>query len=283
MLFSTNMSKKRILIVYRINSEKAKTTAISLKEALKTDYAPYCLSVEKLEGSEISDAPHLCVILGGDGTYLSATQYLLNKGFYKVPCLGINLGSLGFLTENRLEELENLIKLGTSEQLKTEKRSLIALEIKGQQKGFALNDIVIERGASPRLVNFSISYKNELVTETKADGLIISTPTGSTAYNLAAGGPILHPEVSAFVVTPISPHSLTSRPLIFSDQNELQIRILGKDRTAQINLDGKKLLQINDDCLLKIKKADQAHIMYKKTSSSFFSLLREKLKFGDRA
>jgi NAD+ kinase len=158
----------------------------------------------------------------------------------------------------------------------------------------ALNDIVIERGSLSQLINISIHSEKMLVSEIKADGLIIATPTGSTAYNLSAGGPILHPESRVFVVTPIAPHSLTSRPLIFPDDIQLSFRMVNKlqaDRPsirsskdrAHFVVDGVKVDDISQDDEILIRRHKVDHLMVRDPAQNFFHLLREKLKFGDRA
>ena len=146
----------------------------------------------------------------------------------------------------------------------------------------ALNDIVIERGSFSQLISTAVYFDKSLVNNIKADGLIISSPTGSTAYNLAAGGPILHPEVNALVVTPVAPHSLTTRPLIFPDNKKLTLRLDMLTSIAHLIVDGQKVLELSHEDEVTISRSSTDHLMIRKPNHNFFDLLKEKLKFGDR-
>ncbi|MES2857010.1 MAG: NAD(+)/NADH kinase, partial [Bdellovibrionota bacterium] len=172
------------------------------------------------------------VVLGGDGTYLAAVRMLEGRN---TPILGVNMGSLGFLTETRIEDLYKAVIDTIKGKMEFRPRAMLHIEVKRKGKRVAthvaLNDAVLERGSNTHLINIEIHSRKQLVGKVKADALIIATPTGSTAYNLAAGGPILHPEVHAIVVTPVCPHALTSRPLIFPDDQELSFKVLNKDKT----------------------------------------------------
>jgi len=159
---------------------------------------------------------------------------------------------------------------------------------KGKKKfeGLALNDIVIERGSLSQLIGLAIRCDRKLVSEVKADGLIVASPTGSTAYNLAAGGPILHPDVKSLVVTPIAAHALTSRPLIFPDDSKLTFKLIGKSELnkdrAHFVVDGMKIDQLSADDELVVRRSQSDHWMVRDPNQNDFTLLREKLKFGDR-
>ena len=238
-----------------------------------------CEKSIEIDGEQELDQLDLVIVLGGDGTYLKTVNLL---GDRQTPILGVNLGSLGFLTDNRLEDLESTLNTTFKNQMKTEARSMLEALVNAKTKFTALNDIVIERGGQTHLLNLGLYYDHQLVTETKADGLILSSPTGSTAYNLAAGGPLLHPEVKAMVITPICPHSLTTRPMIFPDHKEIQIRILGENTKALLTIDGEMSMELNPSHQLTIKKHLKDHPMIKDPSHNFFNLLREKLKFGER-
>jgi NAD+ kinase len=226
----------------------------------------------------------LVIVLGGDGTYLEAVRLL---GDERVPLLGVNMGSLGFLTVTRVQDLYPIIELALKGQLEIKRRSMIRVQIrragKSRHEFYALNDMVIERGGQSHLIHISLTVDKLPITTIKADGLILATPTGSTAYNLAAGGPILHPEVDAFVVTPICPHSLTSRPFIFPDSRKIQLALIGQGARATITVDGQKdaLIGPNDEVWVERHSAD--HLFLRKVGHNFFSLLKEKLKFGERA
>src|SRR5690606_17908640 len=208
-------AKKKVLIVYRPHKSEPWKAAQELAKWLSGQNAEvYTHSDQKLiPGTKtVSQASlkniNFAVVLGGDGTYLRAVR-MLDK--IKLPIIGVNLGSLGFLTEVTVEEMFTIVQRGLKGKFDLEPRSMIDISVKKNKKTVhftALNDIVIERGPYSRLISLAIYSNNSLITELKADGLIVSTPTGSTAYNLAAGGPIVHPEVKAIVITPICPHSL---------------------------------------------------------------------------
>lgn len=288
-------ASKSIAIVYRPDTAPAYTLAkaltIWLKErGFKVFTAPeqkVITGTTLLKKAEV-EKMSLVIVLGGDGTYLRAVRMLAGKS---VPILGVNLGSLGFLTPTRADELFTAVEDTLQNKMELRPRSMIHVQLlrKGRKKLdlLALNDIVIERGSLSQLINISIHSEKLLVSEVKADGLIIATPTGSTAYNLSAGGPILHPESKVFIVTPIAPHSLTSRPLIFPDDIQLTFRLVGKlqnkkDR-AHFVVDGMKVDDISDDDELIIRRNKMDHLMVKDPNQNYFHLLREKLKFGDRA
>ncbi len=297
------MSKRRLVVgtsrsialVYRPDTAPALTLAKALTLWLKErDCKVYTAPEQKLiAGTTMlkrSDfhKMSLVIVLGGDGTYLRAVRLLEGKS---IPILGINLGSLGFLTPTRADELFTAVEETLHNRMEQRPRSMIHVELlrKGKKKLelLALNDIVIERGSLSQLINISIHSEKLLVSEVKADGLIIATPTGSTAYNLSAGGPILHPESKVFVVTPIAPHSLTSRPLIFPDDIQLSFKLVGKLQTrkdrAHFVVDGMKVDDISDGDELIIRRNKIDHLMVRDPNQNYFHLLREKLKFGDRA
>jgi NAD+ kinase len=238
-----------------------------------------CPESHKITNESDFDKIDLLIVLGGDGTYLQAVRMLNGR---QTPIVGVNLGSLGFLTDNRIEEIQTIIKSTLKNEMESRPRSILNISINGKQSHLALNDMVIERGDRTHLLNIGIYCDGQLVTETKADGVIVASPTGSTAYNLAAGGPILHPEVNAIVVTPICPHSLTTRPIIFPDDREITFQIIGNKRSALLTIDGQKALEINSTHKLTVKRNPQDHFIIRHPTHNFFNLLREKLKFGER-
>ncbi len=237
----------------------------------------------KLVGTKDLDRLDLVVVLGGDGTYLGAVRML---GTHAVPVLGVNMGSLGFLTQTRVEDLFNTVISTLANKMDFRPRSMLNIEIrrKGKVRGayMALNDAVLERGSITHLINIEIHSEALEVGQVKADALIIATPTGSTAYNLAAGGPILHPETRAIVVTPVCPHALTSRPIIFPDDQRLHFHVMQKDKNAILTVDGVNRGEITFEDEVSVTRAPIDHITVRKSSHNFFQLLREKLKFGER-
>jgi NAD+ kinase len=224
------------------------------------------------------------IALGGDGTYLNAVQMMEGR---QTPILGVNMGSLGFLTVFRIEDLYKAIELTLEHKMDFRMRSMLQVTVtrKGKVRAqyVALNDAVLERGSSTHLINIAVFSQKHLVGEVKADALVVGSPTGSTAYNLAAGGPILHPDVKAIVLTPVCPHALTSRPLIFPDDQQLCFRILTKNRPAILTVDGIGRGELTIDDEVSIVRSPKNHYVIRLQGSNYFSLLREKLKFGERA
>lgn len=285
-------TQKNIAIVYRPETPAALSLATTLSQWLKEkSYKVFTAPEQKvIKGTSLMKTANrlkdmsLMIVLGGDGTYLRAVRLLGGKS---IPILGINLGSLGFLTPTRADELFTAVDEALKNKMDLQPRSMIQVSLirKGKLKQdlLALNDIVIERGSLSQLINIAIHSEKKLVSELKADGLIIATPTGSTAYNLAAGGPVLHPEADVFVVTPIAPHSLTSRPIIFPDSIQMTFRLVGKLQKAHFVVDGVKINDITLDDEIVIKRHKQDHLMVNDPGYNYFHLLREKLKFGDRS
>ena len=281
---------KTIAIMYRPGTEAAMKQAVELAEWLTSEgFKVYSSPDQKLlerspvVNPKVLDAIDWVIALGGDGTYLRAVRMMEGR---QTPILGVNMGSLGFLTETRLEDLYKAVSLTLNGKMEFRPRAMLFIEIRRGEKimsrHIALNDIVLERGSNTHLINIEISSQKYLVASVKADALIIASPTGSTAYNLAAGGPILHPEVHAMVVTPVCPHALTSRPLIFPDDQELSFRVLTRDKKAVLTVDGVNCgeITVQDEVMVVRNRID--HFVIRKPSANYFTLLREKLSFGQR-
>lgn len=280
---------KSISIVYRSDSDTALTLAEELVTYLKNksvEHIEHFASTELTEGcfSQLKPAPETVLVLGGDGTYLSASRALVNLD---IPLVGVNLGSLGFLTENKSDEVYSLIDKVLQGKLETCERSLMNVTIlnKGEEvKNIkALNDVVLERGARPQLLRMKIFSENHLLNDVKADGLIVATATGSTAYNLAAGGPILFPETKAFTITAVAPHNLTTRPIVLPDEHEIRLQLAHGPQKASLTIDGIHIQEIDSSFEIQIKKSKESLLVLKDPFHNYFDLLREKLKFGERA
>lgn len=268
---------KNVGLFLRKETKQASEAAKKIESMLKKAKVNCTVIGEKIKNISNID---LMVVLGGDGTYLKAMSLLKDKS---IPMIGINLGSLGFLTENRIEEMEEVIQYALKGKLVEHWRTLLKVEVK--QKKFSclsLNDIVLERGNFTHLINVAIYCDDKLVTETKADGMIVASPTGSSAYNLAAGGPLMHPDCKAMVVTPVCAHSLTTRPIIFPDDRKLKLQVLGKDRTAILTIDGSRTLELNEKDTVTVHVDKTKQLCLRHPKYGFFHLLREKLKFGER-
>ena len=283
-------SPRNIAIMYRPGTEQALKQARELAIWLQEQgFRVYCTPGQTLVKGchritrRTLDGLDWVIVLGGDGTYLKAVAMLEGR---QAPILGVNMGSLGFLTETRLADLYKSVLYTLEGKMEFRPRSMLRIEVRraGRVKSqhLALNDAVLERGSNTHLINIEIHSQKNLVGHVKADALVVASPTGSTAYNLAAGGPILHPEVRAIVVTPVSPHALTSRPLIFPDDQQLSLRLLNRDKNAILTVDGMNCGTITIDEEVVIVRSDFDHFVIRKPSANYFGLLREKLKFGQR-
>ncbi len=230
--------------------------------------------------SEFVDKVDILVSMGGDGTMLASARAVGSAG---TPILGINLGSLGFLTQLTPQQLVTSLDAIVKGEYSLEKRMLLQAEVDGidlVESPFALNDVVIDNGPISRVIDIRLAVNKEEIVTYKADGLIISTPTGSTAYSLAAGGPILHPKMEAMIAAPISSFSLNTRPMIFSDEDILEISVLGGEHQAQITIDGQVTLPIKDSSKITIRKADFHTQFIIFPDSSFYRVLRNTLHWG---
>ena len=227
-------------------------------------------------------SPYLALVLGGDGTLLSAARAVAKAG---TLILGVNLGTLGFLTEVPLADLYPALDAVAKGEYVVESRSmLICSLIRGDEvvaTHQALNDVVVSKSAIARLNYFELFVDAEFVSSYKADGLIIATPTGSTAYSLGAGGPILKPDVDAFVITPVSPHGLTHRPVVVRDTVEIEIRVKTAEEEAYLSLDGQVGMPVRDGDVVRCVKAEYPARLLR-FHKTFFEVLATKLKWGDR-
>jgi NAD+ kinase len=233
-----------------------------------------------LPSDQLAAAVDVVTVFGGDGTFLYAARLVASSG---VPILGVNLGALGFLTEVKLEEVKPALESLVSGNYEIEERMPLQVEVRRGGRTLAqyraLNDAVINKGAISRVIDLEVGVNGQLVTVTRADGLIISTPTGSTAYSLSAGGPILYPTLGAFIITPICPHTLTNRPVVVPDRALVDI-CLHRGADVMLTVDGQVGMTLEPMDRLTIGKAVPNVRVVQPAGSTFFSLLREKLKWG---
>lgn len=282
---------KRIAIVYRLKTAEAVALAKKINVWLKErGYEVFTAPQQTLipgtkavKTKAALDKIGLVIALGGDGTYLRAVRILEGR---QIPIVGINMGSLGFLTGHRVEETFQVLEQTLDNKMDLRPRSMIHVLVRRKGKiraeYHALNDVVMERGQGSHLINVAVYSEKFLVSEVKADGFIIASPTGSTAYNLAAGGPILHPEAKVFVVTPVAPHSLTSRPLILPDELTMFFKMNSRSQKVQLIVDGQNETEITPEDEVVIQRSGFDHWVLRSPKHDFFELLRDKLKFGDR-
>jgi NAD+ kinase len=226
--------------------------------------------------------PEFALVLGGDGTLLSAARAVAHEG---VPILAVNLGSLGFLTEVPLNELYAALEAVDRGECPVEERSVLDCRLVRSEeciaRNFALNDVVVNKSAISRLVEFDLYIDNNFVFQYKADGVIIATPTGSTAYSLAAGGPVLMPSVDAFVVTPVCPHSLTHRPLVVTETSQIELRVETGEEQAFLSIDGQVGVPVQQGDRVLCQRAEHK-VKLMRIRRTFFDVLRNKLKWGQR-
>ena len=225
----------------------------------------------------------MIIVLGGDGTLLSVARLV---GDHEVPILGVNLGGLGFLTEITLEELYRVLERVMQGDFATDERVVLNAAVirRGERMAefIVLNDAVINKGALARIIDLETTINGEYLTTFKSDGLIISTPTGSTAYNLSAGGPIVYPSLHCIIITPICPHTLTNRPIVIPDDVEIRAMLKTKQQEVILTLDGQQGFTLEFEDVVEVRKAEGRILLIKSPYRHYFELLREKLKWGER-
>ncbi len=242
--------------------------------------------LSELEGVERTRIPELAdavVVFGGDGTLLSVAR--LTRG-HSCPILGVNLGSLGFLTEVTLDRLYSDLRSLIDGDFRLEERSMLQAELKkkGAANGdlfHALNDMVINKAALARVITVDAFFGEQFIASFVADGIIVSTPTGSTAYNLSAGGPIVHPALESILITPICPHTLTNRPLIIPPNEEVRF-LLRSGRDVMLTIDGQVGVEFEEGDEVICTQSDDKVQLVRPSDKCFFDVLREKLKWAKR-
>lgn len=231
----------------------------------------------------MSEKVDLLIVLGGDGTLLSAARALRGS---KVPILAVNLGGLGFLTSVTLDELYSVLDQVLGEKHHTSERMMLDAEIcrngKTAERQCALNDAVANKAALARMLDFDVFVNQDHVGRYRADGLIVATPTGSTAYSLAAGGPIVHPDLDAFVITPICPHMLTNRPLVIPSTARVEIDFGPTNDPVYLTLDGQIGFQLEPADRVAITKSASKVVYIRPPQKTYFEILRSKLRWGER-
>ncbi len=257
--------------------------AHSYRVIIDPETATYVGGHEVVPRSQMaSRALDLVIVLGGDGTLLSAARV---TAAIDVPLLGVNLGTLGFLTDVPVHSLYSMLDAIADGKASTEERALMQCqllrgnEVRGSYLVF--NDAVVNKTALARLNDYELFVDGVFVSSYRSDGMIVATPTGSTAYSLSAGGPIVTPTVKAFVVTPVSPHSLTHRPLVVPDSVEIEILLRSAEEVAYLSLDGQPGLDLQDGYRVRCRRSEH-HVTLFRTGSDFFHALRTKLKWGER-
>ncbi len=236
-----------------------------------------------LTRNEMPGEVDLLIVLGGDGTLLATARALNRK---HVPILAVNLGGLGFLTVISQEELYPTLEMALAGKLQADRRVQIEAEMVRADEVIAsflaLNDVVLNKGAIARILDFDLRVDGKFISTYKSDGLIVSTPTGSTAYSLAAGGPVIVPTVEAFIVTPICAHTLTNRPLVLPDTVTIEVLVKSQREAAYLTVDGQMGVATRSDDIVRIRKSTSYVDLLRPPEKEYFAVLRKKLKWGER-
>lgn len=276
---------KTVGIVVKPGHEKAEETARELAKWL-ADHRLKCVaepvSSELIHGDTTPDLEaDLIVVLGGDGTMLSTSRLV---GDRDVLVLGVNYGSLGYLTDFRIEEMFSALDAIIAGNYEVDRRVMLDVEHSSSKAptsfGRVLNDLVVNKAAIARIIRMEVRLNGLFVNTFRADGLIVATPTGSTAYNLSAGGPIIYPSMNAVVLTPICPFTLTNRPIVIPDTAEIEITLDNENEGVILSLDGQTGFSMKAGDRVKIRKSKTTFNLVQPTNRNYFDVLRDKLKWG---
>jgi NAD+ kinase len=239
-------------------------------------------SIEIVEQEKLAARADLIVVLGGDGTMIATSRMI---GDYDVPVLGINYGTLGYLAEFRVEEMFQALESVLAGDYRVETRVRLAVDlIRGEDilmHSRALNDVVINKSALARIIEIEAQMNGQLISGFRADGLIVSTPTGSTAYNLSAGGPVVYPSMNALIITPICPFTLSDRPIVVPDDALIELRLRTPNEEVVLTLDGQVGRAIGVEDRVLIRKSLTTFKIVQPKNRNYFEVLREKLRWGN--
>jgi NAD+ kinase len=254
------------------------------KYVLDSESAAYFENVNGIPRPELPEhTPNLVIVLGGDGTLLAAARVFART---TTPILSVNLGSLGFLTEVPLGDLYPTLEAWCENTAAVELRSMMHAELRREGKLFqeweALNDVVVAKGTIARMADFRVEIDKQFVASFRADGVLVSTPTGSTAYNLAADGPIMMPSVNAMVVTPICPHLLTIRSIVVPGESMVRLDVEGVPNETYLTVDGQEAVELQVGDQVYCRRSDYSVRLLRLHPNGLFNVLRSKLKWGER-
>jgi NAD+ kinase len=281
---------KKVGIVVKPNDTEAFGTACELSDWLRNNNIEQigepCVwsenpAQDETERTDIAENADLIVVLGGDGTMISTARMV---GDHQVLVLGINYGSLGYLTDFRIEEMTPALEAILCGEYDIDSRVMLHAEHwRGDEmlaKGRVLNDVVINKAALARIIEIEVSLNGLYVNSFRADGLIVATPTGSTAYNLSAGGPIIYPSMNAVVLTPICPFTLTNRPIVIPDTAMIEMKLLNENEGVVLTLDGQIGHTLQSGDCVRIRKSRTTFNLVQPPNRNYFDVLRNKLKWG---
>ena len=238
-------------------------------------------AVAVVETDKLAATVDLMLVLGGDGTMIATARML---GDIEIPVLGVNYGALGYLAEFRIEELYSALESILAGNYAVEKRLMLAVELwRGEEfvtRNRILNDVVINKSALARIIEIEANLNQQFVNSFRADGLIVSTPTGSTAYNLSAGGPVIYPSMNAIVITPICPFTLSNRPIVVPDESLIELRLKTQNEDVALTLDGQVGLALKPEDRVVIRKSKATFNLVQPMNRNYFEVLRDKLRWG---
>lgn len=238
-------------------------------------------TVKEVELERLAETVDLVLVLGGDGTMIGTARLI---GDEEVPVLGVNYGGLGYLTEFRIEELYDALEMILADNYRLDKRVMLAVELQSREgdviRNRVLNDVVITKSALARIIEIEAYLNKQYVSSFRADGLIVSTPTGSTAYNLSAGGPIIFPSMNAVVITPICPFTLSNRPLVVPDDALIELLLKTEQEDVVLTLDGQVGHPLRVDDRVVIRKSRTTFNLIQPSNRNYFDVLRDKLRWG---
>src|SRR6266853_2595741 len=235
-----------------------------------------------LSRTEVAEQSQLLLVLGGDGTLLAAARVAAPLG---IPILPINMGSLGFLTSFKLEEMYPALEEILAGRFSSSERVMLDVELhRGGdifERQSVVNEAVINKGALARMIDLELTIDSDFVCRYRADGLIVATPTGSTAYSLSAGGPIVHPAVESWIITPICPHTLSDRPVVVRDSSSIEVHLSGDTESVFLTLDGQTGIPMQAADVVRMRRAAERLRLIQPAQKSYFEILRNKLKWGE--
>jgi NAD+ kinase len=279
---------KRIGITIKPDDDRALALAAELCDWLKQrgcavftdEQSLVCCAEQSLPLEKMPTEVELMIVLGGDGTLLTVGRRFIG---YDTPILGINLGRLGFLTDTPVGSMFDVVEEVFAGNIKTRRHfGLKAESWRGDEKlssGFAMNDVVLQRNEHPRMIEFEMSVRGQFVFRLRADGLVLATPAGSTAYALSAGGPIVHPGVNAICVAPICPHILSNRPIVVPADDAIELTLIESPKMAALNLDGQEHMELQAGDRITISKGGDITLLYL-PDRHYYETLRSKLHWA---
>jgi NAD+ kinase len=235
-----------------------------------------------LTREEVAEQSQLLLVLGGDGTLLAAARVAARLG---IPILPINMGSLGFLTSFTIDEMYPALEQVLAGRFSCSERVMLDVELHRDaeviERQAVVNEAVINKGALARMIDLQLTIDADFVCRYRADGLIVATPTGSTAYSLSAGGPIVHPGVESWIITPICPHTLSDRPVVVRDSSLIEVHISGDTESVFLTLDGQTGIPMQAADVVRMRRASERLRLIQPAQKSYFEILRNKLKWGE--